>query len=190
MSCVTDVLKVDDIVNARVVEVDRERKRITVSMRSADAAANEGDRLRTTRQYERGAKEDPIEDSGRTDTGLGREGSRVDEFRTNGNSGACRDHEPNSSSIHETFHPSITGSANPIVDVKRERRIARRAERRIQSQGQILGSTVHDLDEGQIQSKICDKVFTGKGGTDLKRERKLARRAERRAAVEAANASA
>ncbi|KAL3809106.1 hypothetical protein ACHAXA_003015, partial [Cyclostephanos tholiformis] len=186
VSSVTDILKVDDIVDVRVIEVDRERKRITVSMRSADVALNEEERLKTTRQYEHMTK-GPNEHSGQSETSLEKEGFGVDESRKHKYADTSKDHKLKASFIYTVGHPSISSSANSIRDLKREKRIARRAERRVQSEHQILGSSIHYLDDGQMQSKMCEKMSTGQSGTDLKRERKLARRAERRAAMQATN---
>lgn len=185
VSSVTDILKVDDIVDARVVEIDREKKRITVSLRSEGVAENEQDRLKTTRQYEHGIK-GRDEHSGSSETSLEKEGFGVDKSRTIVNAVTSKDLTPKASPIRTICHPSISNSANSINDIKRERKIARRAERRAQSEQQRHT----DLDEGQVQSEVCSTAPTGQSGIDLKRERKLARRAERRAAKETMNGNA
>ncbi|KAL3796835.1 hypothetical protein ACHAW5_002521 [Stephanodiscus triporus] len=183
VSSVTDILKVDDIVDARVLEIDREKKRITVSLRSEGVAENEQDRLKTTRQYEHGMK-GRDEHSGSSETSLEKEGFGVDKSRTIVNAVTSKDLTPKASPIRSICHPSISNSTNSINDIKRERKTARRAERRAQSEQQRHTFALDDLDEGQVQSKVCSTAPSGQSGIDLKRERKLARRAERRAAKE------
>ena len=198
VSSVTDVLKVDDIVNVRIVEIDREKKRITVSLRSEDVAKDEHEQLKTTRQYEHGMK-GRDEQGGYSETNLEKEGFAVDKSSTIISVGTSKDLTHNASSIGNTGHPSISDSANSIDDVKRERKIARRAERRAQNEQRTLSSAIDDLEEGQVLRKMCSTAstastaftaLTGQSGIDLKRERKLARRAERRATMEVVNGSA
>ena len=189
VSSVTDVLKVDDIVNVRIVEIDREKKRITVSLRSEDVAKDEQEQLKTTRQYEHGMK-GRDEHGGYSETNLEKEGFAVDKSSTIISVGTSKHLTNNASSIRNTGHPSVSDSASSIGDIKRERKIARRAERRAQNEQLTLGSPIDDLNEGQVLSKMCSTAPTGQSGIDLKRERKLARRAERRAAMESANGSA
>jgi predicted RNA-binding protein with RPS1 domain len=189
VSSVTDVLKVDDSVTVRVVEIDREKKRITVSLRSEDVANNEQEKLKTTRQYEHGIK-GRDEKGGYSETNLEKEGFAMDKSSTIKSAGTSEDLTHYASSIRNTGHPSISDSANSIGDMKRERKIARRAERRAQNEQQTLGPAIDDLKEGQVLNEMCSTAPTGQSGIDLKRERKLARRAERRVAMEAVNGSA
>jgi hypothetical protein len=167
-----------------------DRKRITVSMRSEDVAENERERLKTTRQYEHGVK-GPDEHCGRTETGpVETEGFNADGSRTIANAGTSEYVAPEASSVHAIGRQSISGSANLIGDAKRERKIARHAERRAQNEQQTLSPAVDDLNEGQVHSKMCSTTPTGQSGIDLKRDRKLSQRAKRWAAMEAVNASA
>jgi predicted RNA-binding protein with RPS1 domain len=198
VSSVTDVLKVDDSVNVRIVEIDREKKRITVSLRSEDVAKDEQEQLKTTRQYEHGMK-GRDEQGGYSETNLEKEGFAVDKSSTIISVGTSKDLTHNLSFIGNTCHPSVSDSANSIDDVKRERKIARRAERRAQNEQRTLSSAIDDLEEGQVLRKMCSTAstastaftaLTGQSGIDLKRERKLARRAERRATMEVVNGSA
>ena len=81
-------------------------------------------------------------------------------------------------SIGTSSRASISNFTNPSGDLKRERKIARRAERRAQNELQTAGGDT-------IQSEVISSTSpTEQSGIDLKRERKLARRAERRAAIE------
>ncbi len=175
--------------NVRIVQIEREKKRITVSLRSEDVAKDEQEQLKTTRQYEHGMK-GRDEQGGYSETNLEKEGIAVDKSSTIMCVGTIKDLMHNSSSIRNTGHPSVSDSASSIGDIKRERKIARRAERRAQNEQQTLGSAIDDLEEGQVLSKMCSTAPTEQSGIDLKRERKLARRAERRAAMEAVNGSA
>jgi len=174
VSSVMDVLKVGDVVeNARVVEIDREKKRITVSLRSEEMAGNEQDKLKTTRQYENGLKSRNWH-SGRnsaTENSPKKEGYvRFDaaESKANANSG----------------HMGTNDVSNPTKstpDLKVERKPAP-AERREET---VNYSPAGGFAQGHWQSAASYPSQSGqKSGADLKRERKLARRADRRAAKE------
>ena len=71
-----------------------------------------------------------------------------------------------------------TPNANSGADLKRERKLARRAERRV-SNGQTEEA------QGNVGSYNSSYEAKHEVHSDLKRERKLARRAERRAQAEA-----
>ena len=179
VSNVADVLKVEDTLeNVRIVEIDREKKRITVSLRSEDVAKGDEERLKTTRQYEHGIKGcDGHEDDLKTEKDV-----FVDEeARAVGNVGTTFKDTISpkaAASIGTSSRASISNFTNPSGDLKRERKIARRAERRAQNELQTAGGDT-------IQSEVISSTSpTEQSGIDLKRERKLARRAERRAAIE------
>mmetsp|Transcript_26710 Transcript_26710/g.64082 ORF Transcript_26710/g.64082 Transcript_26710/m.64082 type:complete len:606 (-) Transcript_26710:81-1898(-) len=179
VSSVADILKIDDVVeNARVVEIDREKKRITVSLRSNEMAENEQERLKITRQYEIGVK------------------SRMNGY-------AWKSSQRNEG--HVSFDGGIPSSATNLVDIrknedgpsalnselsksnaglKRERKLDRRSQKE-----QLDHSTVDDFSGGGhgISALSSFSQSGPKTGADLKRERKLARRAERRAAMDAAH---
>jgi predicted RNA-binding protein with RPS1 domain len=185
VSNVADILKVDDTLeNVRIVEIDREKKRITVSLRSEDVAKGEEQRLKTTRQYEHGMKDcDEHEDDVKTEKEL-----FVDEeARAVANVGIIKDTiSPNAAaSIGTSSRASISNFTNPSGDLKRERKIARRAERRAQNELQTTGGDVNQAGGTVPSVMISSTPPTGQSGIDVKRERKLARRAERRAAMEA-----
>ena len=178
VSNVADVLKVDDTLeNVRIVEIDREKKRITVSLRSEDVAKGDEERLKTTRQYEHGMKDcDGQEDDLKTE----KEIFVDEEARAVANVGTIKDtiSPKAAASIGTSSRASISNFTNPSGDLKRERKIARRAERRAQNELQTAGGDT-------IQSEVISSTSpTEQSGIDLKRERKLARRAERRAAIE------
>ena len=125
VSSVEDVLKVDDMIeNARVVEIDRGKKRITVSLRSKEMAENEQERLKTTRQYEKGLH---FCNGGSIVAANNPEAkrSKVGAMYSQVNAPSRSAHENNGSSPTEPNTKSKTGK-----DLKRERKLARRAERR------------------------------------------------------------
>jgi hypothetical protein len=105
---------------------------------------------------------------------LEKEGFAVDKTSTIISVGTSQDLMYNSSSICNRRHPSVSDSANSIGDMKRERKIARRAKRCAQNEEQTLGSAINDLKEGQVLIKMCSTAPTGQSGIDLKRERELA----------------
>jgi predicted RNA-binding protein with RPS1 domain len=185
VSNVADILKVDDTLeNIRIVEVDREKKRITVSLRSEDVAKGEEQRLKTTRQYEHGMKDcDEHKDDLKTEKEL-----FVDEeARAVANVGTIKHtiSPKAAASIGTSSRASISYFTNTSGDLKRERKIARRAERRAQNELQTTGGDFNQVG-GTVQSEVISSTSpTGNSGIDHKRERKLARRAERRAAMEA-----
>jgi predicted RNA-binding protein with RPS1 domain len=184
VSNVADILKVDDTLeNVRIVEIDREKKRITVSLRSEDVAKGEEQSLKTTRQYEHGMKDcDEHEDDVKTE----KEIFVNEEARAVANVGIIKDTiSPNAvASIGTSSRASISNFTNPSGDLKRERKIARRAERRAQNELQTTGADVGQVGDTVQSGVISSTVPTGNSGIDHKRERKLARRAERRAAME------
>ena len=125
VSSVEDVLKVDDMIeNARVVEIDRGKKRITVSLRSKEMAENEQERLKTTRQYEKGLH---FSSGGSIVAANNPEAKRsqVGAMYSQVNAPSRSTYENNGSSPTEPSTKSKTGK-----DLKRERKLARRAERR------------------------------------------------------------
>jgi len=186
VSNVADVLKVDDTLeNVRIVEIDREKKRITVSLRSEDVAKGDEERLKTTRQYEHGMKDcDGQEDDLKTE----KEIFVDEEARAVANVGTTIKDTISpkaAASIGTSSRASISNFTNPSGDLKRERKIARRAERRAQNELQTAGDKCTQVGDTIQKELISSTSPTGQSGIDLKRERKLARRAERRAAIEA-----
>lgn len=165
---VADVLKVDDVVeNVRVVEIDKAKKRITVSLRSEEMAENEQKRLKTTRRYEKGLRWN----SGSSGSNVATENSSLKSSRVggldsevSGRSGSATTNNGDGPTI-----PTVTRSnADEIRHVQR----VERPVRSFQKEDDWVGS-------GR-QSTVSSH------GKDLKRERKLERRAQRRAAMEAA----
>lgn len=147
VSSVTDVLKVDDIVqNARVLEVDREKKRITVSLRSEEMRENELERLKLRRQYEKNdAKKYDRQSSGEGPSK--RRPAKKDSDATNVTSSTDEqmkeENYPGDQKTKAVYglsegHGQLQGLGsdtssayrNAGVDLKRERKLARRAERR------------------------------------------------------------
>jgi len=183
---VADALKVNDVVeNVRVVEINREKKRITVSLRSAEMAENEQERLKTTRQYE-----NTRYGGGRNDDAR-KSPARPRPVPLNGAGSKASSFSESMSANYEDGPSSapIADYTKSNVDVKRERRLARPAERRGETDqvehpppaANWIGS------QGQSSAVSTTNNYSGeKSGADLKRERKLARRAERRAANEVA----
>ncbi len=166
VSSITDVLKVDDIVqNARVVEVDRAKKRITVSLRSDEMRENELEMLKSRRQYENNSE---------NKCGRHKNGEVASKRKSAKNDTAISDGsiESNLDTAKSTFKPNrdgmVPGGAN------------------VMSAGGSLEI------RGQLQAINSDAPSSAhrNAGVDLKRERKLARRAERRAAMEVANGNA
>jgi ribosomal protein S1 len=184
VSNVADILKVDDTLeNVRIVEVDREKKRITVSLRSEDVAKGDEERLKTTRQYEHGIKDCYGHEH---DVKTEKEIFVDEEARAVANVGIIKDtiSPKAAASIGTSSRASISNFTNPSGDLKRERKIARRAERRAQNELQTTGADVGQVGDTVQSGVISSTVPTGNSGIDHKRERKLARRAERRAAME------
>lgn len=109
ISSVDEILNVgDEVENARVVSIDREKKRVTLSLRSEDAAAE------SQKKKESNAAPEP---------------SKQEEVKNpdyNDISGP-----PAASSAPPTLSTQKTGA-----DLKRERKLARRAARRALQQGE------------------------------------------------------
>ena len=140
VSSVTDILNEDDVVeNVRVVEIDREKKRITVSLRREEMAKDENDRLQSTRQYEQ------TKSRGANSTRYGNsrkygEGTVVKSTSLKKDSKAKADIENGGSEVDPWPIPTPNMKMNSSaawseqkktgVDLKRERKLARRAERR------------------------------------------------------------
>ena len=162
VSSVTDVLKVDDVVpNARVVEVDRDKKRITVSLRSEEMQGNEVEMLKSTRQYENN-------------------GSKRRDRYNNGEGAAKNVQAKKESGL-------IAGSAeaepDPVQFTDEEKKDIIVPERQ---KIKISDGLTGDRRQSQSVGSAVPSTHSN-AGADLKRERKLARRAERRAALDASN---
>lgn len=149
VSSVTDIVKIGDVVqNARVVEVDREKKRITVSLRSEEMRENEVEIMKTTREYEnKGAK-----NRDRRKSGEGSSRNRPaknDSVDTAGSAGPKINLNPpiqSTDTARSTGEQKVdamvlerqekinadasTAHRSAGADLKRERKLARRAERR------------------------------------------------------------
>ena len=197
VSSVSDVLKAGDSVeNVRIIEINREKKRITVSLRSGDMAENEKERLKSTRQFENAKY------AGRSGGGGGmmrHNGhakfaghARVGDSR--GRSDAAADGgvvQRDEWNQHTATTSPATHGDNSGADLKRERKLARRAQRRAnneQSANAPADGGMAQQDEWNQSTAKSPATWGGdKSGADLKRERKIARRAERRAASEVAN---
>ncbi|KAL7471493.1 hypothetical protein ACHAXS_011781 [Conticribra weissflogii] len=169
---VNDVVKIDDEVDARVIEINREKKRITVSLRSDAMAQKEMEMVDARRGREEGVKTSGAKKSGKYAN------SSAGHFRfdaTNGNA-----------NLDAT---NVTSESPENEDLKTERKLARRAERRAQEdrpsghgRGLVeLSTFIHQPGNSNQTNNISNGQ---KSAADLKRERKLARRAERRALVE------
>jgi predicted RNA-binding protein with RPS1 domain len=165
VSNITDVLKIDDIVqNARVVEVDRAKKRITVSLRSDETRENELAMLKFRRQYENNcAKKRDRQKNGEGDSK--RKSAKNETATTDrsieSNLDTAKSGEPNRGGIVSGGQNIMSAGGSPEI-------------------------------RGQLQATNSDALSSThrSAGVDLKRERKLARRAERRAAMQAANGNA
>lgn len=166
VSSVADILKVDDVVqNARVVEVDRDKKRITVSLRSEEMRENELEMLKSTREYEsNGAKKRDRRKSG--------EGVSKNRPAKNDSAVPVGGTESNNK-----LNPPIQSSdpAKSTGDQKVDAMV-------LEGQNKIKAGGLSE-DSKQLQGLSSDASTAHRSaGADLKRERKLARRAERRAA--------
>ncbi|KAL7551011.1 hypothetical protein ACHAWF_014216 [Thalassiosira exigua] len=156
VTTVTDVLKLDSMVDARVVDINREKKQITVTLRS-DKLDEQRDATASL-QFER-SKECHV----RVDAADPKVVANPDEKVAGQDPGT----------EHSKSH----------AELKRERKLARRAERRNQENS----ADVCDNSTGQNVTSTAPAPTTPPTNTaDLKRERKLARRAERRAARQVA----
>ena len=179
VSSVNDVLNINDVVDARVMEVNREKKRITVSLRNDEMALKEMETLKATREYEESLQS--------------RNSHRNGTKAVKSKPGHVRFDADTSESHAELGNKSVNHHiSKKITDLKRERKLARRAERRAQREhldesNEEKGNSNEQQDVVGIQSNNQQRsVSSGqKSGADLKRERKLARRAERRAQREA-----
>ena len=177
---VDDLLKIGDVVDARVIEINREKKRITVSLRSEEMAHKEKETLKATREYEEGVQ------------GGYKHGHRNGSKSTPSKTGHMHFNTKKSNFNSDSKNMKLESTQSNDIDLKRERKLARRAERRAQQDGNAPeDSNIQAQKTMTFQSEShCPSVSTGqKSGVDLKRERKLARRAERRAQMEAGNAS-
>ncbi|KAL7483637.1 hypothetical protein ACHAW6_009282 [Cyclotella cf. meneghiniana] len=127
---VNDVLKVDDAVEARVVEVNREKKRITVSLRSEKMAQKEQDALKAKQSMQVGEK---------------KRGEMSNHTRFETNDPEKFDNEERETVVQTKTNSESRTSENGTqakldssvgqksgADLKRERKLARRAERRAQ----------------------------------------------------------
>ena len=153
-----DILKVGDVIeNVRVIEIDREKKRITGSLRSDDMAESEKERLESTRQFE-------------NNNNRGISKNKYSEKKGSGWSGDRN----NSSSIKKEY---IRFDAD-------DTRAKATTESRV-SKHDYVGTSEGQVQ--RYNAVISPAQSGEKSAADLKRERKLARRAERRAAKEATN---
>jgi hypothetical protein len=166
VSNISDVLKVDDIVqNARVIEVDRAKKRITVSLRSDEMRENELEMLKSRRQYENnGANKRDRQKNG--EVAIKRKSGKNDTAITDGSI------DSNLDTTKFTFKSNRDGMVPGGANV-------------------MPAGGLPEI-RGQLQAINSDAPSSAhrNAGVDLKRERKLARRAERRAATEVANGDA
>ena len=153
-----DILKVGDVIeNVRVIEIDREKKRITGSLRSKDMAESEKERLESTRQFENNKSR------GSNNKYSERKGSGWSGDRNNSSS---MKEEHVRFDADDTRAKAITESS-----VSKHDYIDTTESHQVQSRNAVISP-----------SRSGEK-----SAADLKRERKLARRAERRAAKEASN---
>ena len=127
---IEDVVKVDDVLsNVRVLEIDRQKKRLTVSLRSPENAENEQERLKLTRQYERKIERP----SSRKHQGSPKSGHTRFDDEMPARAAAqgevtVKPHE-SPAATQPFVQPSKQKSG---ADLKRERKLQRRAERRAQ----------------------------------------------------------
>lgn len=145
-----DILKVGDVIdNVRVIEIDREKKRITGSLRSKDMAESEKERLESTRQFEnnksRGSNNKYSERKGSGWGGDRNNSSSMKEEHVRFDADDTRAKAITESSVSKhdyidttesqvqsrnaVISPSRSGEKS-AADLKRERKLARRAERR------------------------------------------------------------
>ena len=148
ISCISDgyaenveeVVNVGDDVEARVVDVNREKKRITVSLRSDEMAQIEQDKLAAKKKI--AIKNEKVSGHTRFDsieknsshsrsTGIGeKHGNHIGNDIFNANS----DQKKLEAGAHSSSRAFSSSSSGPKTgaDLKRERKLARRAERRAQ----------------------------------------------------------
>lgn len=144
ISCISDgyaktveeVVNVGDEVEVRVVEVNREKKRLTVSLRSDEMAEIELEKLQAKTQ-----KKAPRSDkkTGHTRFDSGNKKSGHTRFDNNGSGEQVSVEKKNTAHHSSTLDSSAQSRAAPSngvktgADLKRERKLARRAERRAQA---------------------------------------------------------
>ena len=127
---VDDVLKVDDAVEARVVVINREKKRITVSLRSQEMAQKEQDALKAKQSVQVG-KEKSVKKSNHTHFETNNPEKHENEEKAIVAQTKTNTDAKTSESETQAKVDSSAGQKSG-TDLKRERKLARRAERRAQ----------------------------------------------------------
>ena len=141
ISCISDgyaktveeVLNVDDDVKVRVVEVDREKKRVTVSLRSDEMAPKEVDGLKAKQKKGHGLKSkkkksDEKANHMRFDAGDDKNQDSTENVEQGKVVASAPEHKKLESGWQ--MKPTSTDGQKSGADLKRERKLARRAERR------------------------------------------------------------
>ena len=163
ISCISDdyvksvegVVKVGDTLkNVRILEINREKKRLTVSLRSEEMADNEKGRLASTRQYEEGknSRRSFAKRGGSSKLGHVRSDAKsdkeVDSVKSSPQAIIPKPPEkaiipkppekaiiPKASESWSAFVPAVQSSDQKTgADLKRERKLQRRADRRAQNE--------------------------------------------------------
>ncbi|EJK71894.1 hypothetical protein THAOC_06623 [Thalassiosira oceanica] len=128
---IQDVVKIDDVLsNVRVLEIDRLKKRLTVSLRSLENAENEQERLKLTRQFEEKKNERP---SSRKQQGSQKPGHTRFDGEIPARVAAQGDITVKPQESPAATLPFVQPSKEKTgAELKRERKLQRRAERRAQ----------------------------------------------------------
>ncbi|KAL3792674.1 hypothetical protein HJC23_009402 [Cyclotella cryptica] len=127
---VDDVLKVNDSVEARVVEINREKKRITVSLRSEEMAQKEQDDLKAKKTVQSGKKKSGVM---LNHTRFDKNNAEKEDNEEKENEVQTKTNSKSISSESGTQSKDVSSGGQKCgADLKRERKLARRAERRAQ----------------------------------------------------------
>ena len=127
---IEDFVKLDDVLsNVRVLEIDRQRKRITVSLRSLENAENEQERLKSTRQFEeKNERPSPRKHQRSPKSGHTRfDGEKPARVAVAAQGDVTVKPRESPAATVPVVQPS---KQKPGADLKRERKLQRRAERR------------------------------------------------------------
>ena len=133
VSTVEEVVNVGDEVEVRVVEIDREKKRITVSLRSDEMAAIEEEKLQTKQKsFQKEKKPGHTRFRSEKAGQLSKDDSiKPEKVETENNTNTKSKHDNKLGRTSQTKSTPIF-QIKTGADLKRERKLARRAERRAQ----------------------------------------------------------
>eukprot|EP00956_Cyclotella_meneghiniana_P021323 scaffold38760_cov58-Cyclotella_meneghiniana.AAC.1 len=141
ISCISDgyattveeVVNVGDQVEARVIEVNREKKRITVSLRSDEMAQIEVETLQS-KQKRVPFKKTGVDSNEKKSSHLVYENNDSEVKNADVNKGSINTSYSNTNKREQTAESKkhVSNGVKTGADLKRERKLARRAERRAQ----------------------------------------------------------